>query len=189
MTLNTTQAEKYQHLSNGLLPNGPVFNNTLHETRSNVSVSFRFNGSGFLGVYGTLDASATLNQADTEDGNPQVDCSLDGIDIGSDEVANFLNFPTVGQGPVNNMLFCVIQGSSTINGKDSKFQPGEHELQINVTNPNGTMGWFFDYITFEGMPGFVPTDGQVLQAGKPEVVSNVTDYSMLNFPPSQRMEL
>ncbi|THU87326.1 hypothetical protein K435DRAFT_804426 [Dendrothele bispora CBS 962.96] len=218
MTLNTTQADKYQHLSNGLLPNGPVFNNTLHETRSNASVSFRFNGkflhiaslsfsefgvssfflsnysynhfirakgSGFLGVYGTLDASATLNQADTEDGNPQVDCSLDGIDIGSDEVANFLNFPTVGQGPVNNVLFCVIQGSSTINGKDSKFQPGEHELQINVTNPNGTMGWFFDYITFEGMPGFVPTDGQVLQAGKPEVVSNVTDYSMLNFPPSQ----
>ncbi|THV03108.1 hypothetical protein K435DRAFT_792000 [Dendrothele bispora CBS 962.96] len=141
--------------------------------------------SGFLGVYGTLDASATLNQADTEDGNPQVDCSLDGIDIGSDEVANFLSFPAVGQGPVNNLLFCVIQGSSAVNGKDSKFQPGEHELQINVTNPNGTMGWFFDYITFEGMPGFLPTNGQVLQAGKPEVVSNVTDYSMLNFPPSQ----
>ncbi|THU77664.1 hypothetical protein K435DRAFT_877552 [Dendrothele bispora CBS 962.96] len=153
MTLNTTQAEKYQQLSNGLLPNGPVFDNTLHETRSNVSVSFSFNGkflhiaslsfsefevgSSFL-ITRTI-ISSVLKKTETHRSTAH---SM----VGSDEVANFLNFPTVGQGPVNNVLFCVIQGSSTINGKDSKFQPGEHELQINVTNPNGTMGWFFDYI-------------------------------------------
>ncbi|KAF5346564.1 hypothetical protein D9758_013458 [Tetrapyrgos nigripes] len=191
LTLNATLSEQ---LSNGLLPNGPVFNRTLHEARSNVSVSFTFNGkflclyerSGFLGVYGSLDASGSFNPDDTQEGNPQVACSLDGIDIGSDEVANFLNFPAQGQGPVNNNLFCVIQGSSAINGKDSKFQPGEHVLQINVTNgQKGTMGWFFDYITFESMAEYVPVDGEVLQAGKTEVISNVTDYGMLSFPSSQ----
>ncbi|KAF5364453.1 hypothetical protein D9758_010655 [Tetrapyrgos nigripes] len=166
LTLNAMVSEQ---LSNGLLPSGPVFNRTLHKARSNVSVAMlAHRWSGFLGVYGSIDASGSFNPDDTQEGNPQVTCSLNGIDIRSDEVENLLYFPAKGQGPVNNHLFYVIQGSLTINGKDSKFQPREHILQINVMERNDGMS----------MADYVPLDGEVLQAGK--AVSGL--FGLLNDP-------
>lgn len=44
LTLNATQVERSNNPVGGL-PSGPVYNNTLHEARGNVSVSFRFNGT------------------------------------------------------------------------------------------------------------------------------------------------
>ncbi|KAF9063460.1 hypothetical protein BDP27DRAFT_1405788 [Rhodocollybia butyracea] len=190
LTLNATQLAKSNgpDAATGLLPNGPVFNNTLHETRDNASFTFRFNGSGFLGLYGTLDASGLLDPADIENTMPQVDCSLDGVGIGTPETGNLAANPGQNHGPANNGLFCVVQGSVTSISEDSSaFQPGlgEHVLQVAVTNFPGTMGWFFDYLTFESLPNPVVQDGDILQAGMAQVIDNVTDYSMLTFPESQ----
>lgn len=147
-----------------------------------------FQGSGFLGLYGSLDASGLFDPVDVEGTlAPSVDCSLDGFGIGTPETGNLAATPSPNQFS-NNALFCVIQGSiSSISEDAGGFQPGigEHVLEIAVTNFPSTLGWFFDYLTFESVPDPVVLDGEILQAGMAQVIDNVTDYSMLTFPESQ----
>ncbi|KAF9063864.1 hypothetical protein BDP27DRAFT_1451032 [Rhodocollybia butyracea] len=140
---------------------GPAFNRTLHHTTGNGTISFRFNGSSYLGVYGTIDGTVAPTQL------PSIRCSLDGADT------TFFN-PVFHAGFTNNNnIACradpVKPGSS----------PGEHELIINVTNIDSD--WFFDYITYESLANPV-LDGEVLQAGNGET-TNPSNYSMLTFGP------
>ncbi|KAF5388940.1 hypothetical protein D9757_005021 [Collybiopsis confluens] len=132
---------------------GPAFNSTLHSTQSNVTINFRFNGSSYLGVYGTQGPGGVL---------PKINCLLDGV-----ETRSF-----VEQYPGNNMLTC---------RADFQFgllSPGEHDLLINVTNFS-TSAWFFDYITYESLANPI-LDGEVLQVGNAELI-NTSNYSMLSF--------
>ncbi|KAJ3866777.1 hypothetical protein EV359DRAFT_79251 [Lentinula novae-zelandiae] len=139
---------------------GSVYNNTLHYTTGNVTISFRFNGSSYLGVYGTQDGIFSNGQL------PFISCTLDGVPTWSFDDA----YPT---GLANsNMLAC--RADSRIGGSS----PGEHELLINVTNyPNSD--WYFDYITYESLnnPAF---NGEVLQAGNAELI-DASNYSMITF--------
>ncbi|KAF8830938.1 hypothetical protein HHX47_DHR1000167 [Lentinula edodes] len=139
---------------------GSVYNNTLHYTTGNVTISFRFNGSSYLGVYGTQDGILSNGQL------PFISCTLDGV-----PTWYFVDpYPT---GLANsNMLAC--RADSSIGGSS----PGEHELLINVTNyPNSD--WYFDYITYESLnnPAF---NGEVLQAGNAELI-DASNYSMITF--------
>ncbi|KIK62795.1 hypothetical protein GYMLUDRAFT_72528 [Collybiopsis luxurians FD-317 M1] len=139
---------------------GPAFNSTLHSTTGNVTVSFRFNGSSYLGVYGTLDGTRPNGVL------PEINCLLDGgitWSFGNPSPEGLTN---------NNMLAC--RADSRIGGSS----PGEHELLINVTN-SADSAWYFDYITYESLAN--PTiDGEVLQAGNAELI-DATNYSMLTF--------
>ncbi|KAJ3982656.1 hypothetical protein F5890DRAFT_1567129 [Lentinula detonsa] len=139
---------------------GPVYNNTLHYTTGNDTVSFRFNGSSYLGVYGTQDGTIANGQL------PEIECTLDGAPTWSfvDEYPEGLTN--------NNMLAC--RADSRIGGSS----PGEHELLINVTNYSNS-DWYFDYITFESLVDPV-LDGEVLQAGNAELI-DASNYSVLTF--------
>ncbi|KIK61841.1 hypothetical protein GYMLUDRAFT_243015 [Collybiopsis luxurians FD-317 M1] len=58
----------------GDLQTGCTFNNTLHSTSDNVSLSFRFNGSSYLGVYRSQFGQGTPPAS-------QIQCVLDGAMI------------------------------------------------------------------------------------------------------------
>ncbi|KAJ3827364.1 hypothetical protein F5880DRAFT_1241440 [Lentinula raphanica] len=139
---------------------GPVYNQTLHYTTGNVSVSFRFNGSSYLGVYGTQDGTIGNGQL------PEIECTLDGSPTWS-----FSDEYPEGH-TNNNMLAC--RADSRIGGSS----PGEHELVINVTN-FANSDWYFDYITYESLVD-PALDGEVLQAGNADVIDS-SNYSMLTF--------
>ncbi|KAF5364488.1 hypothetical protein D9758_010648 [Tetrapyrgos nigripes] len=140
---------------------GAVYNNTLHSsTKNGTSLSFRFNGTGWLGVYGTYD---TTNSPGIE---PPT-CFLDG---------NFTwTFSTLTPGKLptqlaNNKLLC--RADSRIGAADAL--PGEHELQVIHTDPQTAL--LFDYIVYESVPDSA-TDGEVLQISNQEVWdedSNIT---------------
>ncbi|KAJ3813220.1 hypothetical protein F5876DRAFT_74082 [Lentinula aff. lateritia] len=139
---------------------GSVYNDTLHYTTGNVTISFRFDGSSYLGVYGTQDGTVFNGQL------PFINCTLDGVPTWSFNDAYPKGLAN------NNMLAC--RADSRIGGSS----PGEHELLINVTNyPNSN--WYFDYITYESLnnPAF---NGEVLQAGNAELI-DVSNYSMITF--------
>ncbi|KIK50471.1 hypothetical protein GYMLUDRAFT_252970 [Collybiopsis luxurians FD-317 M1] len=139
---------------------GPAFNSTLHATKENATISLRFNGSSYLGVYGSQDG--VLNTKE-----PDVNCLLDGA-----ATWTFGDRLVSGQTD-NNVLAC--RADSRIGGSS----PGEHTLIINVTNYPGSSSWFFDYITFESLAD--PTvDGETLQAGNAELI-DASNYSMLTF--------
>ncbi|KAE9397722.1 hypothetical protein BT96DRAFT_921287 [Gymnopus androsaceus JB14] len=139
---------------------GPVYNNTLHSTTDNATISFRFNGSSFLGVYGTQDGAVENGQL------PDISCAVDG-----EQTWTFGDQYPTGTSP-NNMLAC--RADATFGASS----PGEHELLINVTNfPNSV--WYFDYITFESLADPV-FDGEILQAGNGELIDS-SNYSMLTF--------
>ncbi|KIK62839.1 hypothetical protein GYMLUDRAFT_260063 [Collybiopsis luxurians FD-317 M1] len=141
---------------------GPAFNSTLHSTSGNVTASFRFNGTSYLGVYGTLDGRRSDGSLGI------VTCLLDGAPIGR----YIYDYPL--DLTQNNIIVC--HANSTFGG----WSPGEHELLINVTNwPNSV--WHLDYITYESLAN-PDVDGQILQVGNPDLVPS-SNYSSLNFGP------
>ncbi|KAF9018115.1 hypothetical protein BDP27DRAFT_1378475 [Rhodocollybia butyracea] len=143
---------------------GPAFNSTLHRMTGNGTISFQFNGSGFLGVYGTIDGDAGSSL-------PDIFCSLDGESM----VTFGWDLPGLDQF-ANNIIVCLSYSSIP----SPEVSPGEHELLINVTNLNSD--WYFDYITYESLVNPV-LDGEILQAGNAEQ-RNPSDYSsMLTFGP------
>ncbi|KIK62832.1 hypothetical protein GYMLUDRAFT_242468 [Collybiopsis luxurians FD-317 M1] len=141
---------------------GPVFNNTLHSTTANGTVSFRFSGSSYLGVYGTL-AGRDIGEPN---GSPLINCLLDGVAITAES--------REGAETMNNVMAC------RANAQFGARLPGDHELLINVTNHANTI-WFFEYITYESWVDPV-LDGEVLQAGNADMI-NASSYSMLTFGP------
>ncbi|KAF5388960.1 hypothetical protein D9757_005020 [Collybiopsis confluens] len=143
--------------------NGPAFNSTLHSTKHNVTISFRFNGSSYLGVYGTQAVGLSVDGV-----LPAINCLLDGVQIW------IFSTPLPAKNTNNNILAC--RADSQIGGSS----PGEHELLINVTN-FPTSAWSFDYITYESLADPI-LDGEVLQAGNAELIP-ATNYSMLSFGP------
>ncbi|KAE9395051.1 hypothetical protein BT96DRAFT_923093 [Gymnopus androsaceus JB14] len=150
---------------------GPVYNNTLHATSSNTSASFRFNGSAYFGLYGSIipENSSTIDQSPFG----TVECTLDGAPT---EV--FKQAPSLGVAS-NNILACRnYADNSTIHSSS-----GEHELIISIKYfPNSTGSqWFLDYMTYESLANPV-LNGETLQAGNTDVAI-ATDYSMLSFGP------
>ncbi|KIK66328.1 hypothetical protein GYMLUDRAFT_70013 [Collybiopsis luxurians FD-317 M1] len=139
---------------------GPAFNSTLHRTTGNVTISFRFNGSSYLGVYGTEDGRRVNGSL------PSINCQLDG-----QSTWGFEN-PYPQGSTKNNALAC--RADSRIGGSS----PGEHELLINVTNYRDT-AWYFDYITYESLEDPI-LDGETLQAGNAALI-DASNYSMLTF--------
>ncbi|KAF9064743.1 hypothetical protein BDP27DRAFT_1366958 [Rhodocollybia butyracea] len=133
---------------------GPAYNSTLHHTTGNGSISFRFNGSSYLGVYGTIDGAAHTQP-------PSIRCSLDGKDT------DFFNLAVHEGFTNNNNIAC--RADSSKPGSS----PGEHELIINVTNIDSD--WYFDSITYESLANPV-LDGEILQAGNGET-TNPSNYS------------
>ncbi|KAE9404718.1 hypothetical protein BT96DRAFT_404139 [Gymnopus androsaceus JB14] len=154
---------------------GPGYNNTWHYTTDNATVNFRFNGSSYLGVYGSLDNTGALEQDDVHArGNgtqlPDVSCFLDGRVIETVQLPQTIF-------PAHNIIMCRNRAESS---NVSSF-PGEHELEINIKNLPNSTGWLFDYITFESL-GNPTLNGEILQAGN-GLVNNGTNYSMLTFGP------
>ncbi|KIK62841.1 hypothetical protein GYMLUDRAFT_242475 [Collybiopsis luxurians FD-317 M1] len=155
---------------------GPAFNSTLHSTTGNVSISFRFNGS-YFGVYGSSDG-ITSNSSGFPSG-PNIECLLDNVYASSpldSHKANLID---------NNILACS-SWIDSLPGVSSPPSTGEHELLIKVTNypafiSGETTAWYFDYITYESPPNPV-LDGEILQAGNPEVMT-ASNYSALTFGP------
>ncbi|KAF9049430.1 hypothetical protein BDP27DRAFT_1434124 [Rhodocollybia butyracea] len=129
--------------------NGPAFNSTLHRMTGNGSISFQFNGSGYLGVYGTIDG-------DVGPKLPNIECSLDGVKIST------FSWP-LPKGFINHKIAC---RSGSIN--QPGIFPGAHKLSINITNLDSD--WYFDYITYESLVNPV-RDGEILQAGNGELLN------------------
>ncbi|KAF5367958.1 hypothetical protein D9758_004354 [Tetrapyrgos nigripes] len=127
---------------------GDIYNDTLHITKANgTSLTFRFNGTSLLGLYGTwitFDANASSSY-------PKTRCFLDGIPI--------LGFSTVFQAgrATNHKLLC----RADPDFYKGTMSPGEHELFVNSTVDTP---FSVDYIVYEALPD-ASVDGEVLQFG------------------------
>ncbi|KIK61846.1 hypothetical protein GYMLUDRAFT_243018 [Collybiopsis luxurians FD-317 M1] len=141
---------------------GGIFNDTLHLSSDKVSISFWFNGSSYVGVYGSQ-----LGYGFPET-TPQIQCLLDGAAIWSGPIGPF-NQKTGDS--YNSILYC---SAGPLNFESL---PGEHELPITAIGAP----WYFDYITYESLANPV-LDGEILQAGSSDII-DASNYSMLIWEP------
>ncbi|KAE9402385.1 hypothetical protein BT96DRAFT_1017636 [Gymnopus androsaceus JB14] len=143
---------------------GPAYDSTLHFTSQNTSINFRFNGSSFFGVYGSLDLTSPYGTL------PNISCLLDGLSA----PISAQHIYAVGN-TNNNYLAC------SANSGVVKSNPGEHQLLITVTNFVNS-SWYFDYLTYESLAN-PQLNGELIQAGNAQLIPSA-DYSGLTFGPN-----
>ncbi|THU76721.1 hypothetical protein K435DRAFT_878804 [Dendrothele bispora CBS 962.96] len=154
---------------NFLSYSGNVYNNTFHATSKNrTTVTFSFNGTSFLAVYGSLIPTWS-NDSDSfeQDTNPaDTRCYVDGnllmgfATIGGPFEAN--SFPQ----PMSNNLICREDIRQFPNGTS----PGQHQLVINNTITG--IPFALDYIVYETMPNVTPVNSMVIQLGNNAVAES-----------------
>ncbi|THU97659.1 hypothetical protein K435DRAFT_965381 [Dendrothele bispora CBS 962.96] len=148
---------------NSLSSSGNVYNNTLHVTSKNgTTVTFNFNGTSFLAVYGSLiptwsnhSSSQNIKLTDTQ-------CFVDGNLLYSGAITGFGTAPFEANAfpqPMSNNLIC----SGDIRIFQNGTSPGHHQLVINSTIVG--IPFALDYIVYETMPNATPANSTVIQLG------------------------
>ncbi|THU97660.1 hypothetical protein K435DRAFT_965382 [Dendrothele bispora CBS 962.96] len=161
---------------NSLSYSGDVYNNTFHATSKNgTTVTFNFNGTSFLAVYGSLIPTWSNDSFDQDTNPADTRCYVDGnllmgfASFGGPFQAN--SFPQ----PMSNNLICRGDIRQFPNGTS----PGQHQLVINNTIVG--IPFALDYIVYETMPNTTPANSTVIQLGN-DVVAESQDPHLLYGP-------